>query len=240
MCVYLQVGRQRMRALIDYGARRSLLHLDAWRDYCMETGRDTRLCKIPKGITLRSLSKQEIPTKGLAVVNVYGVDVQFYVVSLLSHDLLLGDGALRLLKASIDYDNNVVKLAGKRHKSLVAGLRDAHLASVHLEIDRWVTKFPELFAKSKKLNKTESLKIEIDTGWERPFHIKAYHMPLRKRQIVDREIDRMLEEDIIEPSESPWASPITLVPKPGVKFAFVLTTDVWILSVSAIRTLYPP
>ena len=60
--------------------------------------------------------------------------------------MLLGDDALRLLKASIDYDNNVVKLAGKRHKSLVAGLRDAHLASGHLEIDQWLTKFPESFA----------------------------------------------------------------------------------------------
>ena len=86
MCVYLQVARHRMRALIDSGACRSLLYLDAWRNYCMKTGRGTRLRKIPKGITLRSLSKQEIPTRGLAVVNVYDVDVQFHVVSSLSHD----------------------------------------------------------------------------------------------------------------------------------------------------------
>ena len=131
----------------------------------------------------------------------------------------------------------MVKLAGKRHKSLVPGLRDAHLASVHLEIDRWVTKFVELFAKSKKLNKTEYPKIEIDTSWERPFHIKVYRMPLRKRQIVDREIDRMLEEDIIEPQESPWASPITLVPKPGGEIRFCI--DYRRLNSISKRDLYP-
>ena len=148
-------------------------------------------------------------------MNVYGVDVQFYVVSALSHDALLGDDALWALRTNISYNDNVVKLAGKKHQSGVAGLGDLHLASVHLEIDKWVTEFPELFDETCQLTKTDSLEIEVDTGYERPFHLKAYRMPLRKRQLVDEQLEKMLEDDIIEPSESPWASPITLVPKPG-------------------------
>ena len=35
------------------------------------------------------------------------------------------------------------------------------------------------------------------------------------REIVDRELEKMLKEDIIEPSDSPWAANIVLVKKKG-------------------------
>lgn len=42
---------------------------------------------------------------------------------------------------------------------------------------------------------------------------KPYRLPVHKKEIVKDQIDDMLSRDIIQPSHSPWASPIVLVPK---------------------------
>ncbi|XP_064215819.1 uncharacterized protein LOC135267901 [Tribolium castaneum] len=48
-----------------------------------------------------------------------------------------------------------------------------------------------------------------------PTPIKQWYRPQNPamQQIIDEEVDRMLTEDIIEPSESPWSSPIVLADK---------------------------
>ena len=45
-------------------------------------------------------------------------------------------------------------------------------------------------------------------------------MPLAKRYLVDEQIKEMMEAGIIQPSMSPWASPITLVPKKSGEMRF--------------------
>jgi hypothetical protein len=46
-----------------------------------------------------------------------------------------------------------------------------------------------------------------------PIKQKAYRQPLVKRQCVEEEVQKMLDLGVIRPSQSPWASPITLVNK---------------------------
>ena len=46
-----------------------------------------------------------------------------------------------------------------------------------------------------------------------PICQKAYRMPLTKRATVDKLISEMLSDNVIRPSNSPYASPILLVPK---------------------------
>ena len=45
-----------------------------------------------------------------------------------------------------------------------------------------------------------------------------YQRPYRKskfeNQIIEKEIQKLLENKIIQPSKSPWSSPIILIPKP--------------------------
>ena len=47
----------------------------------------------------------------------------------------------------------------------------------------------------------------------RPVYVPAYRLPHSQREVVDRQIEDMLKEGVIQPSRSPWNSPLFLVPK---------------------------
>lgn len=56
----------------------------------------------------------------------------------------------------------------------------------------------------------------IETGTSKPISLAPYPITnSSKREFLKKEIERMLEEDIIEECESPWAAPLVLVPKPA-------------------------
>ena len=54
--------------------------------------------------------------------------------------------------------------------------------------------------------------MEIKTTSD-PIHQRAYRTPLTKREVIDKEIDKMLEQGIIRESSSEWGSAVLLVPK---------------------------
>ena len=75
-------------------------------------------------------------------------------------------------------------------------------------------KHQKVFAKSKHdLGRTSIVQHEIFTGDHPPIKQAPRRMPLNKREIVQKEVQAMLENGIIEPSTSPWSSPIVLVEK---------------------------
>ncbi|XP_017324752.2 uncharacterized protein LOC108266221 [Ictalurus punctatus] len=43
---------------------------------------------------------------------------------------------------------------------------------------------------------------------------RPYRVPEARRQAIEEEVSRMLQDNIIEKSNSPWSSPIVVVPKP--------------------------
>ncbi|KAJ1217954.1 hypothetical protein NDU88_005541 [Pleurodeles waltl] len=56
-----------------------------------------------------------------------------------------------------------------------------------------------------------------DTGHSLPVKSKMYTQPEYVRDCIKQEVQKMLDLGVIEPSESPWASPVVLVPKPHSK-----------------------
>lgn len=60
---------------------------------------------------------------------------------------------------------------------------------------------------------TNQVKHEIKTYNEIPIHTKTYRYPRVHQQEVKRQIDEMLQNNIIRPSKSPYSSPIWIVPK---------------------------
>ncbi|KAJ1178944.1 hypothetical protein NDU88_004184 [Pleurodeles waltl] len=57
----------------------------------------------------------------------------------------------------------------------------------------------------------------IDTGDSLPVKSKIYRQPDHVRDCIKQEVQKMLELGVVQHSESPWASPVVLVPKPHSK-----------------------
>lgn len=76
-----------------------------------------------------------------------------------------------------------------------------------------IEKYKSLFPDAPR--KTNVVVHDVDVGDAEPIKQHSYRVNPQKREIMRKEIEYMLENDLIEPSESPWSSPCVLVPKPG-------------------------
>ena len=64
-----------------------------------------------------------------------------------------------------------------------------------------------------QLARTGKVRHTTDTANSKPVKLPPRRLPMAQREIVDRELEKMLKEDIIEPSVSPWAANVVLVKK---------------------------
>ena len=69
------------------------------------------------------------------------------------------------------------------------------------------------FSQEYNLGHTSKLCHSIDTGSAPPIHQHVRRIPPAQRTLVKDLLDDMLHKDIIQPSQSPWASPIVLARK---------------------------
>ncbi|UYV66767.1 K02A2.6-like, partial [Cordylochernes scorpioides] len=74
-------------------------------------------------------------------------------------------------------------------------------------------KYTDVFEFQKASFKTSSLKVKhrIETGDHAPIKQRPYRVSPRERSIIQTEVDNMLQLGIIQPSDSPWSSPVVLV-----------------------------
>ena len=136
------------------------------------------------------------------------------------NDLILGIDAITQGKGKIDFPrktftwfNHVWSLQGEKASQIIYPTA-APVNSPSLELDRVLKQYEHVF--SSKLDYLQPCKlppIQIITEGD-PICQRAYRAPLTKRQEISKAIDEMLAQGIIQPSCSPWASPVTLVPKP--------------------------
>jgi hypothetical protein len=60
---------------------------------------------------------------------------------------------------------------------------------------------------------TDVIEHRIVTGDAKPVKRPQYKTPYALRPDLDRQVKAMLDKGVIEPSDSPWSSPVVLVPK---------------------------
>lgn len=74
--------------------------------------------------------------------------------------------------------------------------------------------FPNIFYnENEKLTFTNAIKHKVRTTDEIPVYTKSYRLPFAYKKEVNNQIKKMLEQNIIVPSQSPWSAPLWLVPK---------------------------
>ena len=64
-------------------------------------------------------------------------------------------------------------------------------------------------------NKTNLIEHNVDVGDSAPIKHNPYRVSPMKKELLDKEVQYMLENDITEESQSNWSSPCILVPKHG-------------------------
>ena len=87
------------------------------------------------------------------------------------------------------------------------------------------------------LRTTSLTQHRIDTGDHLPISVPPYRVSPAQRDEIERQVSQMLENDIIQPSDSPWASPVLLVKKPDNSYRFCI--DYRKLNAITKRDVYP-
>lgn len=82
------------------------------------------------------------------------------------------------------------------------------------EIEKLVIEYQDIFTgPDGKLGRMKLVQHVIDTGDAKPIKIPPRRALLFQRKIIENEIQKMLDVDIIQESNSAWSSPILLVAK---------------------------
>ncbi|CAM4475063.1 unnamed protein product [Lepidochelys kempii] len=86
------------------------------------------------------------------------------------------------------------------------------------QIQELCTSYAPTFSATPGL--TERAYHSIDTGNAYPIRVHPYRVSPQAKTAIEREIQDMLQMGVICPSESAWASPVVLVPKPDGEIRF--------------------
>ena len=79
----------------------------------------------------------------------------------------------------------------------------------------------DVFTKSiKELGLCNKYGFEIDTGDSVPVKKRFYRTSPKAKKEINRQVEEMLDNDIIECCMSPWSSPVVLVPKKTGEYRF--------------------
>ena len=86
------------------------------------------------------------------------------------------------------------------------------------ELAEVITQYREVFPDVP--SKTNLIEHDVDVGDSAPIKQHPYRVSPMKKELLDKEVQYMLENDIIEESQSNWSSPCILVPKHDGGFRF--------------------
>ena len=132
----------------------------------------------------------------------------------LNEDEKVLDQLPELNEISLKYQEPKLNLINRK-KLLRERLRLSHINEGRDEIQDLCEEFNDIFRlQGDRLNAVDICKHTIPTpGIHRPVTLKAYRLPHQHQEEISKQIDSMLEQDIISPSSSPWNFPVVVVPK---------------------------
>ncbi|BES95719.1 multicellular organismal development [Nesidiocoris tenuis] len=230
--VEANVAGVRCRFLIDTGATVSILH----PQIAEQLNATVTSCSLPH---LRSVQGSTVDVLGSVMIPVEIAEQKFshsFLIARTLEEAILGIDFLQAVGASLDIGSRIMLINGE---SIMLSARyefTQTLATIESDMS-WVKnavestdlgsgskeseefasllrEFSTIFAaKGRPLGRTNVVTHSIDTGTSRPIKQPPRRVPYAQEEHVDQLIQEMLEQDVIEPSNSPWASPVVLIPK---------------------------
>lgn len=122
-------------------------------------------------------------------------------------DVLMGTEMIEQINAKIDLKER--KLSMPEHELLIFHMTDDD----HLNIKELCETYRDLFTESVTNSATTKIKHHINLISEEPIYQRPFRLPQIQQEEVKKQISTLLSENIIRPSESPWASPVHIIPK---------------------------
>src|ERR1043165_6966469 len=89
-----------------------------------------------------------------------------------------------------------------------------------MQLTQLLEEYSDIFVKEGELGRTEIMQHRIYTENVPPIFQRPYEMSPKENEIIRKELDKMIEQGVIKPSQSPWASPVVLVRKKDGKIRF--------------------
>ncbi len=97
----------------------------------------------------------------------------------------------------------------------------AHLSPLNKkQIKDVLSKFPSVFAEDGEIGLLPEIIHHIPTGDSPPVQTRQWRLPQASKEVIKEECQNVLKQDVIEPSSSPWLSPVVLVRKPDKSYRF--------------------
>ena len=106
--------------------------------------------------------------------------------------------------------------SGSRLNKLIEEIHTEHLNREESESLMTLCKqFSDIFyLEGDKLSSTNAVYHEINVNpATQPINEKPYRLPFKHKQEIDKQMQKLQEENIIAPSRSPWNAPLLVVPK---------------------------
>ncbi|XP_049316921.1 uncharacterized protein LOC125779690 [Bactrocera dorsalis] len=137
-------------------------------------------------------------------------DILIVEDNLLNENILLGTDCLCRNGSRL-----VIENGGCRVENALSKRADTTIDKNYLiKLEQIFSSYRDVFSeKVSDLGRCKLKKMEIELNSQTPVNMKPYRIPFSKRPIVADIIKEILENEIIRPSESPYASPIVLVEK---------------------------
>ncbi|UYV66979.1 K02A2.6-like, partial [Cordylochernes scorpioides] len=198
------------------------------RSECILEGRLTASLGVPQLLIVEE-NGQEFGQKGLLLARTLcksdQSNIPIRVVNLLDSAKTLGKGteiAIAEPVTNVAHCTTVENLDKSPCSSLIPGHLQELLEGTReglnwiqqKKLEHLLCQYEDVFATSPKdVGRTNVTQHRIDTGGATPVKQLPRRLPMTRRDEVAKLIEEMAEQDVIEPSSSPWASPVVLVKK---------------------------
>lgn len=158
--------------------------------------------------------------------------IRVLVVPSIKHSLILGSDFCKKFLLQIDYKNNCWHVQSKESSDNLAVVSSVstnvitelcsleNLSSEERDaVNKLINSFKEISSENR-LGRTTRILLNIDTGDSKPFKQRQYPLSPYMLNILNKELDSMIELGVVEPSHSPWCSPVLLVKKSSGEYRF--------------------
>lgn len=147
--------------------------------------------------------------------------IRFLACPSIDHAFILGVDFWKAFEVRVQNKNGVWSCAALELQATHVdgiGIRSMEALNEHErnQVALIVERF-ETLSNDNILGRTNILEQDIDTGNAIPTVQRYYPVAPAVQQRMHKELDRMIELDVVEPSKSPWRSPVVLVKKANGK-----------------------